>query len=225
MLQELIEDSAEHRILRSLLKPGDTFVDIGANHGSYSVIASELIGIKGLVIAFEPQQHLAKLVERSLEATAASEYRVIQAGCSDRIGTAEFFIPENASGSAGVFAQFSASGEHRTAKIELTTLDQVLSTVSVTQTLFLKLDVEGSEYDALMGARDTIQRHHPAILMEVNPTSARASGHSVRQLFDLLLGMGYESICEMDEFPRCRSIRDIDAERQRNILLLHSAAN
>jgi len=220
VLQEVIEDSAEHRILRTLLKPGDTFVDIGANHGSYSVIASQIVGPQGLVIAFEPQQHLATLIGRSLQATAASEFEVISAGCSDHAGTVEFFIPARASGSAGVFAQFSAAGEHRTTKIELTILDEELADIPVRGSLFLKLDVEGSEYNALIGARETVRRHGPAILMEVNPTSAMASGHSVPQLFELLREMGYDAICEVEEFPAARSLAHADIETQRNILVM-----
>jgi FkbM family methyltransferase len=221
VLQEVIEESSEHRILRALLKPGDTFVDIGANHGSYSLIASQIVGSNGLVVAFEPQQHLAALIQRSLHATSASEFKVISAGCSDHVGKAEFFIPAHASGSAGVFAQFSAAGQHRTTMIELTTLDGELAKLPVRGSLFLKLDVEGSEYNALKGARETLVRHHPAILMELNPSSAQASGHSVQQLLDLLSELGYDSICEMDEFPERRSINGIDVECQRNVLLLH----
>ncbi len=222
VLQEVIEDSVEHSILKSFLKPGDTFVDLGANHGSYSVIASQIVGCKGLVIAFEPQQDLAALVERSLEATRTCDFKVINAGCSDRAGTADFFIPARASGSAGVFAEFSASGEHRSKRIDLTTLDDVMASILVRGTLFLKLDVEGSEFNALIGARKTLQQHRPAILMEVNPLSARASGHSVQELLEMLFEMGYNSICEMEEFPERRNIRDIATEPQRNILLLPS---
>ena len=220
VLQEMIEDSAEVRILRTLLKPGDTFIDIGANHGSYSVIASQIVGRDGLVIAFEPQHHLATLIERSLQATAASEFEVISAGCSDHAGTVEFFIPKHASGSAGVFAQFSAAGEHRTTKIALTTLDDVLEDIPVRGSLFMKLDVEGSEYNALLGARETLRRHRPAILMEVNSTSAKASGHSVQQLFELLSELSYSSISETEEYPATRSLTGADTEPQRNILVM-----
>src|SRR4051812_15736996 len=93
VLPEVMDESAEHRILRALLKPGDTFVDVGANHGSFSVTASEIVGEKGMVNAFEPQPKLAGLVTQSLVATAKSPFKVHEAGCSDRMGEAKFFVP------------------------------------------------------------------------------------------------------------------------------------
>jgi FkbM family methyltransferase len=221
VLQEVMEESAEHRIMRALLKSGDTFIDIGANHGSFSVMASAIVGAQGMVIAFEPQAKLADLVHRSLSTTAKSRFKVHQAGCSDRRGTAQFYVPEAGSGSAGVFQSFSGKGQHRKVAIELTALDEVLSPENVTGSLFIKLDIEGSEYATLTGARKTIERFKPPILLELNPESSRASGHSPSDLLRLMVELGYENFCEIDEFPDRRELVQVDTKRQRNLLALH----
>jgi len=109
VLGESASDSGERRILSAFLKPGDTFVDVGANHGSFSLVASHIVGPNGLVVAFEPQRRLAKLVVQSLERTKASKFRVFAAGCSDRARAAEFYVPKTGSGSAGIFKAFSGS--------------------------------------------------------------------------------------------------------------------
>jgi len=223
-LEESAKWSGERQILNAMLKPGDTFVDLGANHGSYSLVAAHLVGPTGFVAAFEPQPRLSRLVEESLRRTGACPYKVFAAGCSDRSRSAEFFIPSHASGSAGVFRGFSGSSRHKKINIALTTLDESLVDIPIRQSLFLKIDVEGSEYDALIGAGKTIERHRPAILFEVNPRSATAAGHGVRELFELLCEMGYSSVCEIDEFPQRRPIRVADDARQRNLLALHESA-
>ena len=221
VLPEVMEESAEHRILRALLKPGDTFVDIGANHGSFSVLASELVGEWGMVIAFEPQPRLAKLLSQSLQATAKSRFKVHQAGCSDHVGETKFYIPWAGSGSAGVFESFSGRNPHCELKVELTTIDETFSQEDVTGSLVMKLDVEGSEYAALMGARNTIQRFKPPILFELNPDSSRAAGHTPKDLLCLFDELGYDSFCEMEQFPKRRKLDGLSLTTQRNLLALH----
>jgi FkbM family methyltransferase len=222
VLPELLDESSEKRILRALVKPGDTFIDVGANHGTFSVIASELVGAGGMVIAFEPQPRLANLVSQSLAATAKSPFKVHQSGCSDRNGEVSFFIPTAGSGSAGVFQSFSGRDRHRELKIQLTTLDDALSQHTIGGSLFIKVDVEGSEYATLMGARKTIERFQPAILFELNPESSRAAGHTSEELIRLLAELGYENFYETDEFPKERRIGDLSLRAQRNLLILHT---
>jgi len=105
-------------------------------------------------------------------------------------------------------------------KVELTTIDRCFADISVHHALFIKLDVEGSEYEALRGASATIRKYRPPILFEVNPSSASASGHSVRELLRLMHESGYRRVCEIDEFPERRKILEVSTERQRNLLAL-----
>lgn len=223
VLGEFAEGSGERRILDAILKPGDTAVDLGANHGSFSLVAAQLVGPTGFVVAFEPQKRLAELIEQSLVQTAASPYKVFCAACGDRIASVEFYVPDDASGSAGVFKKFSGATAHKKTSVTLTTLDDSLRDLPIRRVSFLKIDVEGSEFDLLVGARRTIEQHRPAILLEVNPTTATASGHGVAEVFDLLSRMGYSSVCEIEEFPRRRSIRAVDVNKQRNVLVLPDA--
>jgi FkbM family methyltransferase len=222
VLPEMMDDSAEHRILRRLLKPGDTFIDIGANHGSFSLVASEIVGDKGMVIAFEPQPKLAHLLTQSLTATAKSPFKVHEAGCSDRMGATKFFIPRAGSGSAGVFQDFSGRSGHCRLNIKLTTIDESLSNVNVTGSLMMKIDVEGSEFAALMGARAMIEKFRPPILFELNPDSSKAAGHGPGDLLELFARLGYQKFCEIDEFPKTVRVSELKVMRQRNLLALHN---
>ena len=98
VLDEVGGGRAEHEVMRRSVSAGDTFVDVGANHGGYAVFASALTGSGGRVVAFEPQARLAGLVERSLTATAASPFEVHQVACGDRDQQVELFVPERGVG-------------------------------------------------------------------------------------------------------------------------------
>src|SRR5271154_776919 len=56
-----LELTEARRVLRHFLRPGDTFIDAGANHGTFSIVAARLVGTEGLVISIEPQPRLAAL--------------------------------------------------------------------------------------------------------------------------------------------------------------------
>jgi FkbM family methyltransferase len=223
VMNELTQASDERRILGSLLHAGDTFVDIGANHGSYALIASRVIGSGGLVIAFEPQARLAGLLSQSLAANGASRFAVHAAACTEKEGSVEFFLPEGLSGSAGLFAGFSGRGKHQRTVVRTTTLDLSLANETITGNLFFKIDVEGSEFQAILGARNTILRYRPPILFEINPGSAEAAGHSVSELLDLLSQLGYQKFSELNEYPVTKEKSAVDVHRQRNLLALPDA--
>ena len=66
---ELLSGDSRH-VLQEFVSSGDTFVDVGANHGSFSLVAARRVGPRGLIVAIEPQARLATLVEKSLAASA-----------------------------------------------------------------------------------------------------------------------------------------------------------
>ena len=221
VLEEVLAESPERKIFNALVKPGCTFVDVGANHGSYGLIASRLVGPNGFVLAFEPQHRLAELIVASLESLETCPFKVVQQICTDRQAEMEFFVPADASGSAGVFADFSAKGHHQKSKLPTTTLDSCFLDLPRPKSLFLKIDVEGCEFSVINGGRTTIQAFRPPILFEINPESALASGHSISELLQLLSELGYARFCEIDEFPESKEVHAVNTATQRNILALH----
>jgi FkbM family methyltransferase len=220
VLSELCNESYEQKVIRRTVRPGDTFIDLGANHGSYSLLASTLVGESGLVISFEPQPKLAKLLERSLFATGSSAFEVLNIACTDSVAEAELFVPSDSSGSAGVYRSFSGTTKHETVRISCTTLDSVLAERALPGRVFVKLDVEGSEASVLRGASTTLSRYAPLILLELNPQSAAAAGYSVAELLQLLCGLGYKRFSELNEFPDTIAWSQVESNPQRNLLAI-----
>ncbi|MEJ7810660.1 MAG: FkbM family methyltransferase [Gemmatimonadaceae bacterium] len=222
-LGEVREHSGEARVLRRILREGDTFLDVGANHGSYSVIAAGLVGASGTVIAFEPQPRLAELVRRSLAASSAGHWEVHALACGETRGTAEFFVPSEGSGSASLFESFLAGRRRTRTRVRTVLLDEAIAWTTLPGQIFLKLDVEGSELAALHGALELLRRRQPTILIEINPASSAAAGRSVDEVLDFLSEAGYTSVSEVDGFPRFTPMRDLDRTAQRNVVVAHGS--
>ncbi len=201
------------RVLRHFLQPGDAFIDVGANHGAFSIVASGLVGSEGLVIAIEPQPRLAGLLGRSL-AQGPARFEVHQIACGDHSEEVEFYIPLATSGSAGRFSRFSAVSRHRTIKVAMRPMDEVVDWRRLPGRTFIKLDVEGSELAFLFGARQMIRATAPALLIEVNPAAMRAAETSKTKLVNTLIELGYDRFVTPQELQRQRPLTDkiVDAD-------------
>jgi FkbM family methyltransferase len=226
VLDEIRAENSEAAALSRVLKSGDTFVDIGANHGSYSLIASTIVGPTGRIIAFEPQPVLAELLRRSLGRTARCAWEVHEVACSDRAGSAEFFIPASNSGAASLFPSFVGTAKHLRLVVRTGTVDSVLDGCQLPGRVMIKLDVEGSELAALRGCERLIEDHAPAILFELNPISASAASYCVTDVLNFLNERGYPRFLELDDLDATGcSASEVDTARARNLLAMHQASS
>jgi FkbM family methyltransferase len=176
---------------RRFVRPGDTFIDVGANHGTAALVAAERVGPRGRVVAIEPQPRLAGLL-RKLAARSPAPFAVHQAACGDSSGEAVFHIPLATSGSAGRFRAWSAVSRHRTITVLTRRLDELVGVEVLPGQTFIKLDVEGSELAALIGAGQLIRAARPILMTEMNAAALRAAGTSPAALVKRLTGWGYD---------------------------------
>ncbi len=161
--------------LSNWIGPGDTVLDLGANAGHYTLRMSELAGPDGNVLAFEPIR--ATFRELSVNATRA-KYRaniaLVHAAVSDHAGTA--FM------SCDLQDNYRACIADAGERVRCVTIDDFkLSRVDL-----MKIDVEGHELPALQGARETLKRCKPRLIVECNDSD----DHSVDEF---LKGLGYEA--------------------------------
>lgn len=218
---ELSDLLSETGILRHLLKPGDTFVDIGANHGSYSLVAAQLVGPKGRVVAFEPQPRLVRNLVRSLAANGLQNCRVIACGLSNEQRRANLYVPDRNSGSASIFPRYLRRAVHTVVEIQMERLDALASYFSGSERIVVKLDIEGSERECLLGAERFFRRHQPDLIMEINHEAAEAGGYTVSDLIALLRSYGYTRFAELETFIRTGATTAVpDLARPRNILVM-----
>jgi FkbM family methyltransferase len=220
VLGEVRGDTAEAGIIRALLRPGDIFLDVGANHGSYALLAARAVGPTGAVFAFEPQPRLADLLRRSFEANGFAHASVEQVACAIRAGTSRFFVPSSNSGAGGMYRMLSAAGRSTSFDVPTVSLDAHLADRLPAGRVVMKIDVEGAELVALRGARRLLAERRPPLILEVSPQTATAGGHRISDVVDLLVSVGYARYAEVDDFPAPRLLRDLPEAPQRNVVVL-----
>jgi FkbM family methyltransferase len=175
------------QLIRSVLKPGDVFIDGGANVGLQSLAASFAVGPAGKVYAFEPQAKVIAHLEENLRLNGAANVEVVPKGLWDSPGTATLhgFGDEGA-----VFASLRERPER--ASVESQTIDLVrLDDVVTRPVKMMKLDVEGAELAAIKGGTRTLFGDHPPhMVIELNPTTSKAFGYHRMDLVDYILKQG-----------------------------------
>ncbi len=151
----------ELAVLSELVPRGGTAVDAGANQGFYAFALSRIVD---RVVAFEPNPDYARFARWMLRGRA----EVYQVALSDKPGQATFHVPLADDGmvlhySGNLKQRHTQFRNEQTYPVEVSTLDSF----HLTDVRFIKVDVEGSEREVLDGARSTIARDRPVLLLEL----------------------------------------------------------
>lgn len=173
-------------------KPGDLAFDIGANCGVFTFELSQLVGPKGIVIAFEPDPLNVELLRRNIVRHRLSNVTVAQLAVSNSNGTATF----NSDGCMGSALTLSLSRPptYETIRVQTITLEKACAEFGVPA--FVKIDAEGAEIEIVSGARDFL-RSHPIHL--VVDTGHMRDGHTTQgAVEDVLKACGYGVISDLD---------------------------
>lgn len=171
--------------MRTLLRPGATVLDVGANIGVFSIEAANIVGKDGKVISIEPFPFHADAIRRSAEANDFVQITVVSCAVADRFGAAVLSLPRG--GNRGMFTIGKVSGSEH-GDVPVSTIDEIVGDKQVD---FIKMDIEGSEYRALLGAERTLRRSKPPILIELNEAALQTCGSSSRKVKDVLMSHGY----------------------------------
>ncbi len=184
---------AELETLGTLVGPGATIVDVGANIGSHTVYFARLVGPEGRVIAFEPQSFAHGLLVANLATNGFFNTRCERAAVGKEPGKARIprIDPTKRSNFGAVSVDQGPSHEAMD-DVEVRTID-VLDLEACT---LIKIDVEGMECDVLEGAKRTILRHKPVIFVE-NNTVQRS-----RTLLRMIASLGYRAYWHIAPYYR-----------------------
>ncbi len=178
-------------VIESLLKPGDTFLDVGANIGYFSLLGASLVGREGHVYAVEPNDLNVKLLESSRKANNFENISVMQVGASTNIET--LFL--NSLAGNGETARLGEFDIFATRTVAGLPLDVLLSGRQKPVSL-IKIDVEGFEYRALQGAEKILSTDKPYIIFEF--AAAGIDGISGEGFLNWLCDKDYEFVAVSD---------------------------
>jgi FkbM family methyltransferase len=175
------------KVVKENLKAGDTYIDIGANIGQHSLFASRIVGEGGKVIAFEPVHKIYSQFQRSIKLNNIENIKVHNLACGEE--KKEMFIYMTESNMGGSSLVFGIENREKD-KIHVVTADSILSNESKIN--FVKIDVEGYEYEVLLGLVEILKTHHPKIMLEYSYGGYRETGLSnEKKILDLLFALNY----------------------------------
>jgi FkbM family methyltransferase len=182
----------KQRLFARSVSSGEVVFDIGAHAGFYTLLASTLIGQSGRVIAFEPLPYNLVNLQKHLSINGIGNVQVIPAAVSDSEGQARFEI-----GDGTTTGKLSTAGE---LAVRTVALDTLFSAGEIPIPSVIKMDIEGGEHRALLGARTLLTEYHPTIFLATHGQDVHKS------CCDYLRSLGYtlkpvvgKSVAETDE--------------------------
>lgn len=185
-------------LLAKTLVSGMTFVDVGANVGFFSAIASRLVGENGRVFAIEANPKILRTLQANVD---EGNVTVINTAVGSRCGTTRFYVTDDTVNSGVAPSPFVKVSDRIT--LPMATLDSLLDngTFPVEGVNFIKVDVQGDEVAVLQGAKELVGRsRHLKLLVEWAPQWMETAGYKASELPDLLQAYGFKEIYVIDEY-------------------------
>ena len=185
----------EFVFLDTLLRPGMTFVDGGANDGIYSLFAGRRVGQAGTVLAIEPSDREHRRLLANLARNPKVGVTPVRAALGREPGEAVLAVAEAGHEGQNTIGPSVSNPKVVTAAhetVQVTTLDLLVERHRLSRVDVVKLDVEGSEVDALLGAREMIARFRPVLQVEVEAERLASQGRTKDELRQLLGELDYE---------------------------------
>jgi FkbM family methyltransferase len=168
--------------------------DVGANCGWFAVRAARA---GRPVRAFEPVPATADFAERNLGRIAGADARLVRAAVADTAGSATIHL-YSSSGNNSMHERTLPEGHplQRTGDIEVSVvrLDDLVGSDGFPPPALIKIDVEGAELAVLRGARETLARHRPIVVMEWAESTSRDAGHARAAIVAELHAAGYGAL-------------------------------
>ncbi|HTD05890.1 FkbM family methyltransferase [Undibacterium sp.] len=197
----------ELRVLRTLLKPGDTFLDLGANIGFFSLVASRIVGERGHVHAFEAIPDTLKELEANILLNSIKNITVHPQAAADREMRVRFAKPADSRSEMNSM-RFEVHGENYW-EIPCVRVDE---SIDATQAIkLIKIDIEGAEMMALRGMEKILQQPaKPIILCEVIDEFLKEMNSNAEELFFFLEAHGYQYVYLMENKGLMRLTRTVD---------------
>jgi FkbM family methyltransferase len=178
-------EEREEKLILSILTPGMTVLDIGANIGYHTFRMARLVQPGGLVYAIEPSSWAYKKLQHNASLNPnLNNIRFLKLGLSDKdIGRTNIYFQSS----------YRIDGHQNPLPEEvlLSSLDTVVSNENIQKIDFIKMDVDGYEGKVIRGAMTALSSFRPTILMEITPSAMLSNGDDPEELVGALQSLGY----------------------------------
>lgn len=164
---EGVNEEPVQAALTRWLRPGDTFLDIGANVGFFSLLGARLVGPSGRVIAFEPVDHLAVAARRNAHLNGFDQIEVHTVGVGVEPGRAPLSITDHPGG-ATLASDVDFDEVTEIVEVPVVSISSMVQDGSIPHPDVTKIDVEGHELAVLRGMTVVLEARHSTLLIELD---------------------------------------------------------
>jgi FkbM family methyltransferase len=179
-------------LIRRLLEPGDTFIDIGANRGVHTMFAARYLR-DGRVISFEPHPPTFRILQAHVTINHLGNCELHNIGLSDEEGTLELRLFADDAPSGCSFIDKGYGRVQRTFAVPIRRLEDVLGGEPPKTNTLIKVDTEGFDHRVTRGMGRLLESDRLAIVTEVMDDWLRKAGSSAHAFFEDLVGRGFRA--------------------------------
>jgi FkbM family methyltransferase len=195
-------------VLRDLCRPGDVVFDVGANVGGLTTVMSRMVGSRGIVCSFEASPRIIGICQKNIVMSGCSNVQVYNVAVYSKSNeTVPIYLGGHLNDSI-----YSSSDETAAFNVDTLALDDFVDFTKLVPNL-IKMDIEGAEFDAIVGMLNTISTARPHLLLETQPSDTRC--------LDLLRDKGYVAI-DLNSYQEIKTPADYpQGVSIRNNLYIH----
>lgn len=159
------------KLVKRVARQGMTIIDVGAHIGYYTLIFSKLTGKTGEVYAFEPEEENFNLLQKNVK--KLKNVKITKKAVSDKAGFIDFYKAE---GSTGLHSVLPSDFRKNKTSVESANLDNFVQEEKINNIDLIKIDIEGGEPYAFLGAKKILSQPSLMVIMEFTPSNFSLSG-------------------------------------------------
>lgn len=197
LLLEGIWEPKTTRYLCTSLRSGHVFIDIGANAGYFSLLASRCVGESGRVLAVEPNPAMAKQLQQNIERSGLANVAIVEAACSDCAGICELFVGNSYNTGNSSLSPNNLAWT-KSVRVRCIRADLLSEMYHLQRVDLVKIDVEGAELQVLRGMATVLKHLRPKIIIELSPSLLKGFSVTVDAVQRYFSDLAY-SVAPLDE--------------------------
>lgn len=185
----------ETALVRSILRPGMSFVDVGANWGYYTLLAASLVGETGRVLSLEPDPRLFPILQENVARSELRQVTVLQIAAAHEPGTLTLAGYAEDGDNYGISRITTRDGgDESVFQVSSDSLDRILRRHGLLSVDLMKMDIEGAETFAIAGLAESLaERKVKRLLLELHPVQLAEHGSTVAAIIQKLASAGYRA--------------------------------
>lgn len=204
-------EAENFEFLKESCKPGALIIDIGAHIGLFSVIAAQVTGKTGKVYAFEPAPGTIALLQKTVVINHEEQViETIQKAVGKENGKITFFVSDNQADNSNSLVNYKEDRALHGIDVAVTSIDNFVEEKKLTRLDFIKIDVEGAEYDTLQGAANTLKNLRPRCIVAIHPQPVAAKGDTLEDIYDFIVGCNYSIMLGKKRFTKAAMLANTE---------------